>query len=177
VKRRVSNVLAGASLVLCLATAVLYWEKDGQLQKVTSHKPIDGPWVGGHPRILFSSPVGEKPDPIWAVAAKWESQFAKPVEGRLLGFHWYARPEIQWPMQLGPVRKLGDVLGLDFPARVMMIAFSILPAYWLITQIRQQRQYRRSEGLCDVCGYDLRATPNRCPECGMIPPVPIARNI
>lgn len=50
------------------------------------------------------------------------------------------------------------------PAGTFMLALPI--AYWARAAARRRRDQRR----CAACGYDLRATPDRCPECGTISP-------
>jgi hypothetical protein len=48
---------------------------------------------------------------------------------------------------------------------------ALLTAATPVTRViaRLRRRGRMKAGRCNACGYDLRATPERCPECGAVP--------
>jgi len=53
---------------------------------------------------------------------------------------------------------------LSVPHWVIVVLLWLPPAAWQVQ--KRRRKSRRQLALCTTCGYDLRATPNRCPECG-----------
>ena len=69
-------------------------------------------------------------------------------------------------------------ISTDDPSHVMtgihvpcwaVLPVTLIPAAWGAIILRRPwvRRRRKREGLCLACGYDLRASGERCPECGM----------
>ena len=56
-----------------------------------------------------------------------------------------------------------DQMNVSVPHWSAIMAFAALPLAWIkmATRVRAVQS-----GRCSGCGYDLRATPERCPECG-----------
>ena len=66
----------------------------------------------------------------------------------------------------GPLRR-----ELIVPYWVIALIFALAPAFQLRRVLRERsRRHRQAAGRCTACGYDLRATPERCPECGAAAP-------
>lgn len=58
------------------------------------------------------------------------------------------------------------------PFWALAAASGLLPLGWTVQRLRRRFFSRPVPGCCERCGYDLRATPQRCPECGHVPSSP-----
>jgi len=70
---------------------------------------------------------------------------------------------------------INDVVSFYFHAQMVfsislvwiVAALLVPPVLWAVVMLRIGRKRKRTKaGFCPNCGYDLRATPERCPECG-----------
>jgi hypothetical protein len=57
---------------------------------------------------------------------------------------------------------------ISFPHWIVVLLCAVLPVFRLWTPLRGRLRERAN--CCTTCGYDLRATPGRCPECGTLAP-------
>jgi hypothetical protein len=148
------NVLAGMSLALCMG-AVVFWAR--------SYRTI--PLQSRADEITFTST-----DPrYWII-----SHPGRAVLCRQTGSNWNGR-ELAGFGLLGV--KFGGVRGVDgsllwtleIPYWLIVASMFLLPCAAIIAWRRERKvRLRHRVGQCGRCGYDLRATPERCPECGTI---------
>lgn len=163
--RRIAfNVVAAASALLSAATIVLWvasystaqyvgWASANQFCGVLS--------MGGLVRLEHAS-YGDGPKG-WSYVhyppprgGLWDEVRARDRGGssfRAAGFAWAA---IDYNGDGKQMRR-----ALYLPHWAFAALFLALPLLWL-----GMRRSRRPAGSCAACGYDLRATPDRCPECG-----------
>jgi len=161
VKRRLFNLLAAVSLALCLATVVL-WIRGYRIWD-------DWDWVAsdGHLNIQFASSRGKiawcvsRDSPNFALAGLGHIGL-QPVDLHDLGTRAsFDLATFGFFIKITHYRSLRwwRVAVPDwFPAALFLLP----PIVWTKRRYRRERHF----GHCRQCGYDLRATPERCPECG-----------
>ena len=118
------------------------------------------------------SPTLDAPQPPFATTSEID-----------VGKHWFCSGETAY---YDPKNKTGFAIydvhgnidgyiffnsGLALPAYFVSFLLAIPAMVCIVRTIRKLRDRRlANSGICVKCGYDLRATPDRCPECGTIPP-------
>ena len=162
VKRRMLNVATALSLLLCVAVVVL-WIRSHRTSSVFGYYTDRGS-DGWYRNFYFASYRGR----VTFVSLRqkfadqlprgrfhaWDDETPSPQPGtEFAGFgHFHVQGrEMGWTE-------------IRVPYWSVVLAAATAPvttaAGWL------RRRGRRKPGVCPSCGYDLRATPDRCPECG-----------
>jgi hypothetical protein len=166
------NTTAALSLLLCLA-AILLWPLSYKTLHGATRRVHDGTdtvgisrgelgvWIIRHwgPFIPFNPPDNQwhgwadNPRDLSEMSLSFSPDARSPVAGFFLGHG-------------GPGSRYRTLLLLPMPFVVAVLAIPPIAAVSLHVR-RGRRRRRGAAGCCATCGYDLRATPGRCPECGV----------
>jgi hypothetical protein len=176
-RRRLFTLLSVVSLVLCVVTCVLWVQSHQRSESVGWYGPrVDGSlwvdWSVGIVRVFYRRD-NHRTD--WGGVTEFEYDAATPPRPIPLD-PVFLRETLTdtwgWAGLLYGTNRDGGNRGtngatLVVPFAWMAAATGLLPTAWLVRRARHGRRHRT--GLCRSCGYDLRASPDRCPECGALP--------
>ena len=174
VKRRLLSPLAAASLVLCIAS-VLMWIRSRRTWDTLSWQRRGGvAYVAvsaRHELFLARAQLSEPDAPVGLLC--------RPDNNGALGDQDDPSPATRLGLKTTPTSvprqwKSGGYGSERVPARCIYLPYCFLTALFGTLPVWTAGRWLRSRvrhrpGYCENCGYDLRATPDRCPECGTIP--------
>jgi hypothetical protein len=177
-KRRLFNFMTALSLLLCVAGAILWvrswghhavtlWAQPGYMVDVTRTDGVLGLTVARdsllHVYVTGGTLYGLSHHRRPASPGGDRTTFTYNDWG--FGLHLL---KTVGPPPRGQWRVGGKPIWIVYvPGWMPVVLLGVLPTAWVGRRLRSRR--RRRAGLCSRCGYDLRATPDRCPECGAAP--------
>ena len=185
-KRRLANVCVLLSLLVLLADLTIWVRSYCVRDIIARHAESTEPTLARSSAVMLVTARGR-------LAFGYSSDvqvFSAPMEARVAGLRLPKGPRISWewlrddPDCDGPNDRWFNRFGFGYtatrgygitpdemwgwiPCWFVLLLSAIAPTMWL--RRHRRRRARARSGQCPVCGYDLRATPDRCPECGHAP--------
>jgi hypothetical protein len=81
---------------------------------------------------------------------------------------WCEYGDVAWDRRGSTIAGAKPPLSVAFYVRIWVLFFplGVFPGIWLLRKWRDRK--RRLAGRCVRCNYDLRGTPGKCSECGLV---------
>jgi hypothetical protein len=156
--RRMPIFLASLSAVLFVATAAM-WPRSYKVQDSAAWASRTTAYcILFNHGTLYVGRAREGP-PGWFLASRPMSEMGEfptwfETDHAWAGFHF--------------LRSTYNDVFVGIPSWFVLLVLAAVCGGSLYEPGRRRRA-QRAAGLCPSCGYDLRATPGRCPECGAVP--------